>query len=155
MRDHRPTLTNELLSDSRWSELQKHASEINEINHALEKILPRGTAHHCRAANLRGGNLIIDVASAAIKMKIDYDRLMILNQLRTVGFARLISIEVRINPSLYKSISTAEKKKAPEPRQPLSAAAAESLLITAEMAPPKIKARLERIAQLAKSRSSD
>lgn len=148
MRDHRPTLTQTLISDSRFSQLQEHAAEIMTINNALREILPKGTAKHCRAANLRGGNLVIEVASAAVKMKIDYDRLMILSQLRTMGFARLIGLEVKINPALYRSpLEKSEDKKPPSP--PISQAAAGSLMMIAEMAPPKIKARLEKIAKMA------
>ncbi|MDN3699515.1 MULTISPECIES: DUF721 domain-containing protein [Vibrio] len=148
MRDHRPTLTQTLISESRFSQLQEHAAEIMTINNALRDILPKGTANQCRAANLRGGNLVIEVASASIKMKINYDRLMILSQLRNMGFARLIGLEVKINPALYRTMQEKHENKEPS-RPPISDAAAGSLLMIAEMAPPKIKARLEKIAQMA------
>lgn len=103
MRDHRPTLTKELISDSSLRKIQEHASEIIALNKVLQTLLPKGTADHVRAANVRGGHLIVEVASAAIKMKLEYDRLYLLNQLRSQGFAKLVSIELKINPGLYRN----------------------------------------------------
>lgn len=97
MRDHRPTSTDDLIAESQFKKIQEHAGDILQLNQALQEILPKGTADHCRVANVRNGHLLIDVASASLKMKIDYDRLMILNKLRTQGYAKLMSVEVRIN----------------------------------------------------------
>lgn len=94
MRDHRPTSTEDVIAESQFKQVQEHAGEILQLNQALQTILPKGTADHCRVANIRNGHLLIDVSSAAIKMKIDYDRLMILNKLRTQGYAKLISVDV-------------------------------------------------------------
>ncbi|AUI85293.1 hypothetical protein BS333_02195 [Vibrio azureus] len=147
MRDHRPTLTDTLIAESQFKQIQQHAEEILQLNQALQAILPNGTADHCRVANIRHGQLLIDVSSAAIKMKINYDRMMILNKLRTQGYAKLISIDVRINPSLYRNHASKEQKTK---RPPLSQAAADSLLIIADVAPPKIQDRLKRLAAMAK-----
>jgi hypothetical protein len=152
MRDHRPTSTEDLIAESRLSQFQEHAGEILLLNRALQEILPKGTADHCRVANVRGGHLLIDVSSAAIKMKIDYDRLMILNKLRSQGHAKLMSVEVRINPSLYRNHYEQEQKPK---RPPLTEAAANSLLIIADMAPPKIQERLKRLADMAEKKSKE
>ncbi|WGW00827.1 DciA family protein [Vibrio sp. YMD68] len=149
MRDHRPTLTQELLSESKLNQIQQHAKEILTINSELQKFLPANVVKHCRAANVRGSHLLIEVASASIKMKLDYDRLTILNHLRAVGFARLISLEVKINPSLYRKSDLANEKDISIKRPPISKSAAQALMVVAEMAPQKIRDRLERIAQLA------
>ncbi|MGC9404124.1 DUF721 domain-containing protein [Vibrio genomosp. F10] len=149
MRDHRPTLTQELLSESKLNQIQQHAKEILIINSELQKFLPANVVKHCRAANVRGSHLLIEVASASIKMKLDYDRLTILNHLRAVGFARLISLEVKINPSLYRKTDLAKEKDIRIKRPPISKSAAQALMVVAEMAPQKIRDRLERIAQLA------
>ena len=146
MRDHRPTLGDEIIAESRFSQLQKHAEEIMMINKELKTILPRGTEDHCRVANVRDGQLVIEVASAGIKMKIDYDRLMILNKLRTQGFAKLMSVEVRINPSLYRNRFQQDDRPK---RPPLTESAAKSLMTIADMAPPKIQERLKRLADMA------
>lgn len=148
MRDHRPTLSNDIISDSRFAELQKHAKEIITINELLTTILPGNTVEHCRAANVRDGLLVIEVASAAMKMKLSYDRLHILSQLRSQGFSRLIAIDVQINPELYRS-RREYKLDAIKPREPISDVAAEYLKSVADNAPPKIKARLESLAKLA------
>ncbi|WCP66564.1 DciA family protein [Vibrio tubiashii] len=148
MRDHRPTLGDEIIGDSRLSQLQQHAKEIMLINKELKSILPRGTEDHCRVANIRDNQLILEVASAGIKMKIDYERLSILNQLRSKGFARLIAVSVQINPELYRSKNRSEDKA--KPRDPISGTAAQYLEMIATGASPKVKARLESLAKLAK-----
>ncbi|MGR5351806.1 DUF721 domain-containing protein [Vibrio alfacsensis] len=151
MRDHRPTATDDLIAESQFKQIQQHAGEILQLNQALQSILPKGTADHCRVANIRNGHLLIDVSSAAIKMKVDYDRLMILNKLRTQGYAKLMSVEVRINPSLYRN--RFEHDDRPK-RPPLTEAAANSLMIIADIAPPKIKERLQRLADMAEKKSN-
>lgn len=147
MRDHRPTLGDEIIADSRLSQLQQHAKEIITINKELKTILPRGSENHCRVANIRDNQLILEVSSAGIKMKIDYERLNILNQLRAKGFARLIGVSVQINPDLYRS--RAEKQPVSKPRDPISSTAAQYLEMIAGGASPKVKARLESLAKLA------
>ncbi|WP_325205765.1 DciA family protein, partial [Vibrio sp. 03_296] len=124
MRDHRPTSTQELIdgSGSSLQKIQHHACEILELNKVLAELLPNGTAQHAER-NLRQGCLILDVASAAIKMKVDYDRLTILNALRSRGFAKLMAIEVRINPGLYQQKAPKDQKK----REPISQNAANAL----------------------------
>ncbi|NNO00631.1 DUF721 domain-containing protein [Vibrio sp. B1-2] len=149
MRDHRPTLTKELISDSSLKKIQQHATEILALNKVLNKLLPKGTADHARAANVRGGHLIVEVASASIKMKLDYDRLHILNQLRNQGFAKLISIELKINPALYRNRGMKEEKETVA-RPPLSENTAQALLMVASSASPKVKKRLENLAKLAR-----
>ncbi len=153
MRDHRPTLGNDIISQSRFAELQQQASEILKLNQDLRKILPRGTEDHCRAANIRDGQLILETASAAIKMKIDYDRLHILNQLRTLGYARLIAVTVVINPRLYEHKKSKDQQSAPR-RDPISQNAADYLTMIAENASPKVKKRLEQLAKLAQPKDN-
>lgn len=149
MRDHRPTSTETLISDGNLSSLQEHATQINLIGKKLIELLPRGTEDHCRAANIRNGYLIIETASAAIKMKIDYERLNLLSQLRSQGFAFLMGIETKINPDLFRQQQ--ERSDEIKKRPPLSDSAATSILTTASMAKnPRLKERLERIADLAK-----
>lgn len=147
MRDHRPTLGDDIIADSQLSKLQQHAKEIMMINQELKLILPRGTERHCRVANIRDNQLILEVASASIKMKIDYERLTILNQLRSKGFARLIAVTVQINPELYRV--ERDKLEKPKPREPISDIAAQYLEMIASGASPKVKARLESLAKLA------
>lgn len=148
MRDHRPTLGDEIIADSRLSQLQQHAKEIMQINSELKTILPKGAEDHCRVANIRDNQLILEVASAGIKMKIDYERLHILNQLRAKGFARLIGVTVQINPDLYRDQT--QHHQVAKPRDPISETAAQYLEMIASGASPKVRARLESLAKLAK-----
>ncbi|RTZ16039.1 DUF721 domain-containing protein [Vibrio aquaticus] len=92
MRDHRPTLGDDIIADSQRSKQQQHAKEIMVINQELKMILAQRTERYCRVANIRDSQLILEVASTSIKMKTDYERLNILNQLRSKGFARLESL---------------------------------------------------------------
>lgn len=150
MRDHRPTNTEQLIQTSRLSQLQEHAKEILQLNQLLKTLLPRGTEKHVRAANIRDGHLILEAASAAIKIKIDYDRLTLLNQLRSHGFSRLFSIEIKINPDLYRITSPQAATEEAKPRPPLTEHAAQVLLTIAGNASPKVRQRLESLALLAK-----
>ena len=109
-----PHIYRQLIESSRLSKLQQHAKEIIQINLILQTLLPKGIEPHIRAANVRGGHLVLEAASASIKMKVDYERLNILNQLRNQGFSKLISIEIKINPAIYrfKKGSTKDQKEA-------------------------------------------
>lgn len=81
-------------------------------------------------------------------MKLSYDRLHLLSQLRQKGFARLINIDINVRPELYTNEPDRLKRKKLE-RPPLSQATADNLNMLAEMAPDKIKKRLQNIAKLA------
>ncbi|MDW6001732.1 DUF721 domain-containing protein [Vibrio mangrovi] len=152
MRDHRPTAANELISHSKLKEIQKHAESINQLSKIILPLLPMGTQSYVRVANLRRGHLVLEVASAAIKMKVDYERLQILNHLRSQGFAHLISIDVVINPSIYRTPSSpADKQTTPNPRI-ISSQTADILKCIADHASPKVRKRLENIAHLAKNK---
>lgn len=156
MRDHRPTATDELIQASKLKQIQEHAKAILLINRQLQEILPKGLKTQVRAANMRGGNLVLEAASAALKMKVDYERLHILTQLRQNGFGHLISIEVRVNPELYQqSKITSEDARAANPRPPLSEHAAHVLLAIADQASDKVKKRLQSLARLAKANQKD
>ncbi|EGR2537870.1 DUF721 domain-containing protein [Vibrio cholerae] len=156
MRDHRPTATDELIQASKLKQIQEHAKAILLINRQLQDILPKGLKTQVRAANVRGGNLVLEAASAALKMKVDYERLHILTQLRQNGFGHLISIEVRVNPELYRqSKITSEDARTANPRPPLSEHAAHVLLAIADQASDKVKKRLHSLARLAKANQKD
>ena len=148
MRDHRPTLTEEVISNTKLGAIQKHAAEIQRLNQTIVDLLPKDIQRYCRVANCRGSQLILEVANASIKMKLNYDRLYLLSQLRQKGFASLINIEIKICPDLYKGEDLFVAEKAPR-RPPLSKATAENLNMLADTAPDKIKQRLLNIAKLA------
>lgn len=152
MRDHRPTDTEALIASSSLANLQSQVKAILAIDAVLQQLLPSQMAAHCRAANLRDGRLVVEVASAALRMKLEYERLSLLSRLRQHGFANLVSLELKINPSLYRNLSPAPADT--PKREPLSDAAASAILSIAHMAPDKIRQRLERIAALASQSDS-
>ncbi|EGQ9845697.1 DUF721 domain-containing protein [Vibrio cholerae] len=68
----------------------------------------------------------------------------------------LISIEVRVNPELYRqSKITSEDARAANTRPPLSEHAAHVLLAIADQASDKVKKRLQSLARLAKANQKD
>lgn len=150
MRDHRPTLTKDLLIDYRMGQLSQHVSDILKINKALQSILTPAFRPHCRAANIKSSQLLIEVASASLQMKLNYDRIHILSQLRANGFSKLSGIEFKINPDLYRTDSIKEKPATPYQSSGLSENSAQSILMIAGLAPPKLKLRIESLAKLAK-----
>jgi hypothetical protein len=153
MRDHRPTSTEQLIQSAGFSKIQQHAQKIAQANLAISSILAPNVAKMCRVANIRGGYLLIEASSAAIKMKLDYDRLYLLSQLRSQGFANLMSIEIKVNPGLYLNEKTTEIKEESKTRKhAVSDVAADYLRMVAQDAPDKIKKRLENIANLAKNK---
>jgi hypothetical protein len=153
MRDHRPTSTEQLIQSAGFGKIQQHAQKIAQANQAVSSILAPNVAKMCRVANIRDGYLLIEASSAAIKMKLDYDRLYLLSQLRGQGFANLMSVEIKVNPSLYLNEQTTEINEQSKARQPaVSDVAADYLRMVAQGAPDKIKKRLENIADLAKNR---
>jgi len=149
MRDHRPTPTNELLAQSRLKTIQEHAKQVNQLTEVIRSILPKGTANFIRVANIRNNHLLLHAASAAIKMKISYERLNILNFLRANGFAKLMGIEITIEPSIYTSNKPDQNQIKTKNTPPLSENAGAMLKMVARNASPKIKVRLENIARLA------
>ncbi|GAM62686.1 RNA-binding protein [Vibrio ishigakensis] len=111
MRDHRPTLTEDIISKSKLAEIQQHAAQIHQLNRTVLELLPQDIRRYCRVANCRGSQLILEVANAAIKMKLSYDRLHLLSQLRQKGFARLINIDINVRPELYTNEPDRLKRK--------------------------------------------
>lgn len=151
MRDHRPTSTSDIAGSDALKKIQEKAQEILALQQLINSILPPGVEAHCRVANIENNLLIIEAASAAVKMRLDYDRLNILNQARQSGYGRLMGIEVKINPEIYRQ---RQQKEFRPKREPISENAANNLLHIAANAPDKVKRRLERIAQLSKKRPS-
>ncbi|MFV0574402.1 MAG: DUF721 domain-containing protein [Vibrio sp.] len=149
MRDHRPESTQDLMQSSKMDRFSQHVGEIIKINDALKKILPVSLQPHCRAANVRNNQLLIEVATASFQIKLNYDRIRILSELRSSGFSKLISIEFKINPDLYVAKQADVKKKITY-MNTLSEGSAESILTLTDFASPKLKQRLESLAKLAK-----
>lgn len=150
MRDHRPTLTEHLLADTRFKELQEKAASLTKLNRILTDTLPGDSARHCRVANHRQGSLVIETSSSAWKMRINYERQQIISAFRLNGLPGVTTIEIVINPTLFQQHDPIKKTaRVYTDKPPITPIAAEYLKAAAEMAPPKLKDRLERIAALA------
>ncbi|MBD1576875.1 DUF721 domain-containing protein [Vibrio sp. S11_S32] len=150
MRDHRPTLTKDLFTDPRMNQFNQHVSDILAINKTLQSILAPAFRPHCRAANIKNSQLLIEVANASLQMKLNYDRIHILSQLRANGFSKLSGIEFKVNPDLYRAEPINEKSAPPYQPTGLSESAAQSILMIADLASPKLKRQIERLAKLGK-----
>ncbi|MCW8330491.1 DciA family protein [Photobacterium sp. SDRW27] len=150
MRDHRPQTTASLLDDSKLGNIQQRAIALSKLNKAVKEHL--ACAQHCRVSNYRQGVLIIETASAAWSMRLNYERNNLTRKLREKLLPQLTNIEVKINPALA-AVEREQKEKVPDiVQKPISPLAAQYLLTTAKDAPDKVKARLERLAALAAKR---
>lgn len=147
MRDHRPQTTASLLDDSQLGNIQQRAIALSKLNKAVKEHL--ACAEHCRVSNYRQGTLIIETASAAWSMRLNYERSNLIRKLREKLLPQLANIEVKVNPALA-AVEREQKDKTPDiVQKPISPLAAQYLLTTAKHAPDKVKARLERLAALA------
>ncbi|RQW62975.1 DUF721 domain-containing protein [Vibrio viridaestus] len=149
MRDHRPTSTSDLLAQSRLKTIQEHAEQVQHLTKKLKEMLPRGTENFVRVANVRSNHLHLQVASAAIKMKLSYERLTILNFLRGNGYPALMGIEITIDPNIYIVKEPKSNSDSTRENPPVSENAAAMLKMISQNASPKVRARLENIAKLA------
>ncbi len=151
MRDHRPQLTEALFANNRFSDIQKKATALARFNIILGDILPPESQQHCRVANYRQGSLVIETSSPSWKMRINYDRLRVISQFRQHGLPSLTNIEVVINPELGRGINTINTiKKEVYKERVISKVAASSILAVSEIATPKLKELMKKIAAHAK-----
>ncbi|KLV06343.1 MULTISPECIES: DUF721 domain-containing protein [Photobacterium] len=151
MRDHRPQTPATLLDNSQMGNIQQRAIALSKLDKAVKAHL--NCAEHCRVSNYRQGVLIIETASAAWSMRLNYERNTLMQKLREKLLPNLSQIDIRVNPALA-AVAPAPSEKTPDiVRKPISDKAAGYLRQTAADAPDKIKARLERIAAMAEARN--
>ncbi|OAN16577.1 hypothetical protein A3K86_10450 [Photobacterium jeanii] len=153
MRDHRPQTPASLLDDSTLGNIQQRAIALAKLNDAVKQHL--NCAAHCRVSNYRQQTLIIEVSSASWSMRLNFERNSLIIKLREQLLPKLQNIEVKVNPALAADFERQQHKAPDIVRKPISNQAAGYLLHTAQQAPDKIKARLERIAALADKRKND
>jgi len=131
---------------SKLAKIQQKAGQLQAINEFLVKELIPGSQEYCRVANLRQGVLIIEVASGVWKTRLLQLSYSILEQMKLNISLPLESIELKVNPELFKKRNEEFK---PNPRK-ISDNTAQHLIALAEMSPPKLAATLNRLASLAK-----
>ncbi|WP_422767177.1 DUF721 domain-containing protein [Photobacterium leiognathi subsp. mandapamensis] len=147
MRDHRPQTTGDILEETGLNNIQQRAIALSQLNKAVKQHV--NGAEHCRVSNYRQGILIIETASAAWSMRLNYERHQLIMKLRERLLPKLQDIEIKVNPALA-AIQEQKQNKTPDiVQKPISDVAAQHLLATAATAPDKVKKRLERLAQLA------
>ncbi|MBP2700571.1 DUF721 domain-containing protein [Photobacterium lucens] len=147
MRDHRPQTTGDILEETGLNNIQQRAMALSQLNKAVKQYV--NGAEHCRVSNYRQGILIIETASAAWSMRLNYERHQLIMKLREKLLPKLQDIEIKVNPALA-AIQEQKQNKIPDiVQKPISDIAAQHLLATAATAPDKVKKRLERLAQLA------
>ncbi|WP_318407858.1 DUF721 domain-containing protein [Photobacterium leiognathi] len=147
MRDHRPQTTGDILEETGLNNIQQRAIALSQLNKAVKQHV--NCAEHCRVSNYRQGILIIETASAAWSMRLNYERHQLIIKLREKLLPKLQDIEIKVNPALA-AIQEQKQNKTPDiVQKPISDVAAQHLLATAATAPDKVKKRLERLAQLA------
>ncbi|WP_305816062.1 DUF721 domain-containing protein [Photobacterium leiognathi] len=147
MRDHRPQTTGDILEETGLNNIQQRAMALSQLNKAVKQHV--NGAEHCRVSNYRQGILIIETASAAWSMRLNYERHQLIMKLREKLLPKLQEIEIKVNPVLA-AIQEQKQNKLPDiVQKPISDVAAQHLLATAATAPDKVKKRLERLAQLA------
>ncbi|MBX4180702.1 DUF721 domain-containing protein [Sodalis sp. CWE] len=150
--------------------IQRHATLLLKINRAINELLPESIRPWCRVANIRHKVLILEVASASWKFRLNFER----SQLLSASKARILpffsSIDIRINPGLArKQLLTMKnsnqnyqadnpflnKKKLRHKmvRQFLSEKSAESIRHLALQNNGRVKNALERLASLSERRS--
>ncbi|WP_318461444.1 DUF721 domain-containing protein [Photobacterium leiognathi] len=153
MRDHRPQTTGDILEETGLNNIQQRAMALSQLNKAVKQHV--NGAEHCRVSNYRQGILIIETASAAWSMRLNYERHQLLMKLREKLLPKLQDIEIKVNPALA-AIQEQKQNKTPDiVQKPISDVAAQHLLATAATAPDKVKKRLERLAQLAMKKDSN
>ncbi|MGF1685867.1 DciA family protein [Photobacterium japonica] len=152
MRDHRPQTPGHLLEDTPIGNIQQRAIALSQLDKAVKAHL--ACAEHCRVSNFRQGVLIIETASAAWSMRLNYERNTLSNTLRAQLLPSLTRIEIKVNPQLA-AVQQEKTEKVPDiVRKPITPQAAAYLRQTAQSAPDKIRVRLERIAALANRNKS-
>ncbi|WP_434358398.1 DciA family protein [Parasalinivibrio latis] len=150
MRNHKPESTDKLITGGLPQQIQQRAMAISRLNKALHGCLPGDAANHCRIANFRDGILVIEAESPSWGMRLNFERINLISALRAGPLPSLMSIEVKVNPTVAKPVAREEKQANP---RKISDTAAAYLKMVAENAPDKVKERLEAIAALAERKN--
>lgn len=129
--------------------LQQKSALLLAINRALHLLLPRPLQHHCRVANFRRGILVIEVANASWHHRFLYAQTDLLSALRKQHLPELVTIEIKINPSLPRTVdATTSGASANAVLRPLSARSAHLLRRLATRCPLGLSKTLLNLAEL-------
>ncbi|WP_115719984.1 DUF721 domain-containing protein [Gallaecimonas mangrovi] len=152
MSDHPSSLENLLnQSLSGLAELSRKASKLGALQQHYQQQVQGPLAAHSRVANLRGGVLVIDVASGAWLSQLRLQRSNILSQMRQIA-PSLTSLDLRINPSMVKAARNPIEQK-PNQRE-ISANTAAQLRELADSTDGKLSESLKKLAALSERRQN-
>ncbi len=157
MRDSRPQsieiFFDQAQQQSVLQQVQQRAIALNQLNRAVQGIIPAQLHPWCRVANFRQGILVIETANASWLMRLRYEQSSLLSALRSQILPSLTAIDIRINPSLAAKGQKSVQESSTQPTtvekpllRQLSADSAEILRGVAERSPKKLKETLERLA---------
>jgi len=143
---HRPNTINTVTTESgKLAKIQQKASILQEINRLLTNELLPGSDEYCRVANYRLGILIIEVTSGVWSTRLTQLRSELMRQMRQGILPSLVSIEIKVNPSLFIQPTV------PKPNsRKISPQTAEHLNALAQHSPPALAEKLQRLAKLAR-----
>jgi len=141
-----PNLIDDITKNSgKLAKIQQKAVKLQEINHFLTTEILPGSDQYCRVANLRQGILVIEVASGVWSTRLTQLRNSLMAEMRRYLLPTLVSIEIKVNPSLFV------EAEPPKPNsRTISPQTAEHLEALAEHSPPKLAQKLQRLAALAR-----
>ncbi|SHH98535.1 DUF721 domain-containing protein [Ferrimonas marina] len=88
------------LAREHFAQLQRHSGHLGQLQAQLLPLLDPAIRDQIKVANLRGGTLVIELASAAWATRLQYQHLDLLSELRKKGFPMLTTIQFKVNPEL-------------------------------------------------------
>jgi len=127
------------LLDGPLQEIAERARLLDRLTTEVRRLLPEVGAH-CRVANLRGSELVVQVDSPAWATRLRYQGKALVGQLQRRGFPELKTVQVRVAPQ-------GRPPSPPRRRARLSASSGELLRQTAASVDHEaLRIALERLA---------
>lgn len=157
MRESHPQLLDQVFDGTSFlKSIQQRATVIAKLNYTIKGLLPTQLQPYCRVANYRNHILILETANANWLMRLRYEQMNLLSTLRVTVLPSLVSIDIKINPSLanYSEKNTIinvdrNSSESSEIHRNLSIKSAEYLIQLAKNCPDNLRNKLERLAALA------
>ena len=125
---------------------------VRQLNTELIQILQLEKPYFCRVARLQAGRAQILCSSAAWATRIKMQREAILDNFRQKILPDLAGIDIEVSPNTQLQYVKAEEIKTEGPK--ISEQAAVYLLALAQNSEGELKQKLQRLAELAQSRSA-
>lgn len=95
---HNPALES-LLKQGELKPLIEQALKINQVNLALQPLLPEAFRGEVQVASIKSGSIVLNVPNASMLTLLRYQGPELLSQLRQVpGLAGLASVKFRVEP---------------------------------------------------------